>query len=214
MVDSGTDTVLVEPDDDIVTLRLNRPDKLNALGPEPIRGLRAALADLVGDERGVLLTGAGDGTCAGMDTAIVGQDDYPESHSGLDDTLRDVYEHLAGRTSPTAVAGRGVLVGAGFALSLRCDFLVLGTETTVALPEIRYDIPVLRNARLLAREASPRVAKEIALTGRQLDPERLAAMGLANDLVPEEEVEATAHDLLATVAEQNRSHVVEVLEAL
>lgn len=214
MVDSGTDTVAVEEGDDVVTLRLDRPDKLNALGPEPIEGLRAALRDLAADDRGVLVAGAGHATCAGMDTDIVGGGDYPEAYPEVDDALGDVYRLLAGRTAPSAVAGRGVLVGAGFSLSLRCDFLVVEPETTISLPEIRYDIPVRANAQLLAEQLPPRVAKEIALTGRELDPERLHSLGLVNALVPEAEVEETAHGLLAEIAGYDSDHVAEVLEVL
>lgn len=214
MVDPGTDTLLVEEGASVIILRLNRPEKLNALGPEPIRGLESVLRDLADDGRGIMVTGTGDATCAGMDTDIVGGGDYPESHPGLDETLREVYELLQSRPTPTAVAGRGVLVGAGFSLSLRCDFLVVGTETTVSLPEIRYDIPVRRNAQLLAEQVSPRVAKEITLTGGEIEPDRLAALGLANAVVPETAVEETTHTLLSTIGDQDRAHVTEVLEVL
>lgn len=214
MVDSGTETVVVEETGDVVTLRLNRPDKLNALGPEPIGGLRDALRDLAGDERGVLLTGEGRATCAGMDTDIVGGGNYPEAYPEVDEALGEVYRLLADRTAPSAVAGHGVLVGAGFSLSLRTDFLVVGEETTLSLPEIRYDIPVQGNAQLLAEHVSPRVAKEIALTGRELDPGRLRDLGVVNAVVPEDEVEETAHDLLAEIAGYDGDHVAEVLAVL
>jgi len=214
MVDSGTDAVVVEAGDDVVTLRLNRPDRLNALGPDPIEGLRAALRDLSEDDRGVVVTGAGRATCAGMDTDIVGDGTYPEAYPEVDSALGDVYRLLGERTAPSVMAGHGVLVGAGFSLSLRCDFLVVGAETIVSLPEIRYDIPVQGNARLLAEQVPPRVAKEIALTGRELDPERLETLGLVNAVVPEDEVEDTAHDLVAEVAGYDSDHVADVLEVL
>lgn len=214
MVDSGTETVAVEETDAVVTLRLNRPDKLNALGPEPIGGLRDALRDLADDERGVMVTGAGRATCAGMDTDIVGGGDYPEAYPEVDEALGEVYRLFAERTAPSAVAGFGVLVGAGFSLSLRTDFLVVGEETTLSLPEIRYDIPAQGNAQLLANHVSPRVAKEIALTGRELDPDRLHDLGLVNAVVPEDEVEETARDLLAEVAGYDADHVAEVLTVL
>ncbi|MFB6171661.1 MAG: enoyl-CoA hydratase/isomerase family protein [Haloarculaceae archaeon] len=214
MVDSGTETVAVEETDAVVTLRLNRPDKLNALGAEPIRGLRTALSALADDDRAVLVTGAGRATCAGMDTDLVGDGNYPEAHPDVHEALREAYRLLTDRTAPTGVAGHGVLVGAGFSLSLRTDFLVVGRETTLSLPEIRYDIPVLENARTLAEYVGPRVAKEIALTGRELDPDRLAALGLVNAVVPGDEVEATAHDLLAEIAGYDADHVAEVLADL
>lgn len=214
MVDSGTETVAVEETETVVTLRLNRPDKLNALGPKLIEGLRAALQDLANDERGVLVTGTDRATCAGMDTDIVGDGNYPEAYPEVDEALGDVYRLFADRPAPSAVAGNGVLVGAGFSLSLRTDFLVVGAETTLSLPEIRYDIPVQGNAQLLAEHVSPRTAKEIALTGRELDPEHLYDLGLVNAVVPEDEVEETAHDLLDEIAGYDTGHVADVLAIL
>lgn len=214
MVSSGTPTVQVETDGRVVELRLDRPDALNALNPELVGGLHDALADLVEDDRGVLITGAGRATCAGMDTDLVGGGDYPEAYPDLHERLGEAYRLLDDRDAPTAVAGQGALIGAGFSLSLRCDFLVVGEETTVSLPEIRYDIPVLGNARRLAEYVGPRVAKEIALVGAELDPERLVQVGLANAVVAEGEVEDAARELVATVAGHDRRHVSEVLERL
>lgn len=214
MVDSGTPLVAVEEGDDVVTLRLNRPDKLNALDGELVSGLYASISDLAEDDRGVLLTGAGEATCAGMDLDLVGSGDYPEAHPEVHEELREAQRLLEARTAPSAIAGFGVLVGAGFSFSLRCDFVVVGEETTLSLPEIRYNIPVAANTRRLAELVGPRVAKEIALTGRELDPERLHAVGLVNDVVPEDEVEETARELVTEVAGYNTEHVAEALEAV
>lgn len=214
MIETDTPFVDVEETDAVVTVRLNRPDKLNAIGPELVSGLHEALSSLVDDDRGVLLTGAGRATCAGMDTEIVGDGDYPEAYPELHENLRAAQGLLVERSAPSAMAGFGVLVGAGFSFSLRCDFLVLGEETTCSLPEIRYDIPVARNATLLSELVSPRVAKEIALTGRRFDPQRLYDVGLANDVVPDDEVETTTHSLLEEIAGYDTGHVAEVIDRL
>lgn len=214
MVDSGTPFVDVVETDEVVTVRMNRSEKLNALGPELVMGLYTALSDLQYDDRGILLTGAGRATCAGMDTDIVGDGDYPEAYPDLHEQLRAAQQLLIDRTAPSAMAGFGVLVGAGFSFSLRCDFLILGEETTCSLPEIRYDIPVFENARLVADLVGPRIAKEIALTGRRLDPDRLHEVGLANEVVADAEVEGTAYDLLDEIAGHDSSHIAEVLQRL
>lgn len=214
MVSSGTPTVQVESDDRVVELRLNRPDALNALNPELVGGLYAALSDLANDDRGILVTGAGRATCAGMDTDLVGGGDYPEAYPDLHARLGEAYQLLDDRAAPSAVAGRGALIGAGFALSLRCDFLVVGTDTTISLPEIRYDIPVLANAERLADLVGPRIAKEIALLGDDLEPDRLGNLGLANAVVAESSVEDRARELVETAAGHDRNHVAAVLEQM
>ncbi len=214
MVDSGTPLVETAETNGVITLRLNRPDKLNALNTELVTGLRDVLLELEDDDRGIAITGAGRATCAGMDTDIVGGGDYPEAYPELDATLRELYDLLAERTAPSAIAGHGVLVGAGFSLSLRCDFLFVGRETTLSLPEIRYDIPVDRNAVLLAELVGPRIAKEIILTGRQLDPDRLERLGLVNAVVDEDAVEDTAVEMLEEIATYDADCVSGALSAL
>lgn len=199
---------------DLVTVELARPEKLNALVPEMVEGLDAVFAELADDRgRGVLLTGRGDVTCAGMDTEIVSGDyanDYPE----LDATLQGLYRQVAAHPGPVAMAGRGALVGAGAVLSLSCAFLVLGEETTYAVPEVGYGITSERTAAVLPQIVGRRVAAEMLLTGEAIDPERAREVGLANDVVAEEAVEARARELLAAVAEHDDETVAEIADLL
>lgn len=214
MVSVGTDLLEVSESADVVTVELARPDKLNALVPGMVEGLAAVFDELADDRgRGVLLTGRGDVTCAGMDTEIVSGDyenDYPE----LDATLQRLYRQIETHPGPVAIAGRGALVGAGAVLSLSCEFLVLGEETTYAVPEVGYGIASERTAALLPDVAGRRVAAEMLLTGEAIDPERARTVGLANDVVAEAEVEARARELLATVAEHDDETVAEIVRLL
>lgn len=214
MVSVDTSFLEVSESADLVTVELVRPEKLNALVPEMVEGLEAVFTGLSDDRgRGVLLTGRGDVTCAGMDTEIVSGDyenDYPE----LDATLQGLYRRVASHPGPVAMAGRGALVGAGAVLSLSCEFLVLGEETTYAVPEVGYGIASERTAAVLPEIVGRRVAAEMLLTGAAIDPERARAVGLANDVVAEEAVEARARELLATVADHDDGTVAELVRLL
>jgi enoyl-CoA hydratase/carnithine racemase len=148
-----------------------------------------------------------------MDTEIV-SGDYAEEHADLDATLQELYRQIATYPAPVAVAGRGALVGAGAVLSLSCEFLVLGRETTFAVPEVAYGIASERSAELLPGIVGQRVAAELLLTGEAIEPERAREVGLANDVVPEDEVEARARDLLETVAEHDDETVAELVGLL
>jgi enoyl-CoA hydratase/carnithine racemase len=214
MVAVDTNYLEIDEGSDVVTVKLARPEKLNALLPEMIDGLVGVFEALTADPgRGVLLTGRGDVTCAGMDTEIV-SGDYEGEHADLDATLQRLYGLIDEYPAPVAIAAKGALVGAGAVLSLSCEFLVLGEETTVAVPEVGYGIASERAATLLPELVGRRVAAELLLTGEPIDPGRAKRVGFANDVVPEGDVERRTRELLETVAEHDRETVTELLELL
>ncbi|MFC6717617.1 enoyl-CoA hydratase/isomerase family protein [Natrialbaceae archaeon GCM10025810] len=205
--------------DGIATVRLNRPEKLNAVTLESLAKLRDALVGLSenaeGDEAigGLVVAGAGDVTCAGMDRDVVADPDYDEKYG--DDVARltsEVYDFLTSRPYPTVVAARGALIGIGFILSLRCDFLVLGEETTLSLPEVQFGIAATHTIPHLEAVVGTRVATEIALAGEPIPPVRALELGLANRVVPNDEVEEAATELVETIAAHD-AHVVRELKA-
>lgn len=209
---TGTDTVQVEIGDGVTEIRFDRPDSLNAANDDLVAGFNAALARLTEEpEGGLLITGSGRATQAGLDREVA-EAGYPEEFPEMEAKIEENYEYLEGYPLPTAMACKGAVVGLGFGISLRCDFVVLGEETQLSMPEVEYDIPPISFPALQAL-VGPRVAKEIALTGERVDPGRARDLGLANRLVPEDEVEAAARDLLAGVVAHDPDIVADVLEA-
>jgi enoyl-CoA hydratase/carnithine racemase len=214
MASTATEAVQTDRDGDLLTVTLNRPEKLNALTPELINGLYEVFEDLAVDPGAhVLLTGEGDVTCAGMDTDIVGSDDYEDEFGDVDETMRQVCEQIGDYPYPVAMAGKGAVVGAAFGMSVESDFVVLGEETHFSFPEITYDVcPSVARIEHLGDIVGPRVAKEIVMTGEPVDPSHAHALGLANAVVPPTEVEETAADLLRTIAGHERDLVKQVGE--
>ncbi len=202
MTSTATESVQTDRDGDLLTVTLNRPEKLNALTPDLINGLYEVFEGLAADPGAhVLLTGKGKVTCAGMDTDIVGSDEYESEFGDVDETLREVCEQIGDYPYPVAMAGKGAVVGAAFGMSVECDFVVLGEETHFSFPEITYDVcPSISRIDHLGDLVGPRVAKEIVMTGEPVDPAHAYELGLANAVVPPTEVEETARDLLETIA--------------
>jgi enoyl-CoA hydratase/carnithine racemase len=148
-----------------------------------------------------------------MDTDVVSQD-YETEFADVDALAQDLYALVETLPCPVAMAARGALVGMGFVVSLSCDFLVVGTETTLSVPEVKYGIASVRTAERLPDLVGRRPAAELLLTGDPIDPERAYELGLANDVVPEDAVEDRTRELLATVADHDRETVGEVCRLL
>lgn len=216
MASTATELVETEQRGDLLTIALNRPEKLNALTPELIDGVYEVFDDLAADPGAhVLITGNGRVTCAGMDTDIVGSDDYESEFGDVDDTMRRLCERIGEYPYPTAMAGKGAVIGAAFGMSVECDFVILGEDTTFSFPEITYDVcPSVPRITHLRDIVGPRVAKEIVMTGDPVSPSRALSLGLANDVVPEDEVDETARKLLEDISDHDPDLVRQIGDAL
>ncbi len=211
---ASTELVEVELTDGIATVRLNRPDKLNAVTLESLEELRDVLLGLPDDVGGLVVAGNGPATCAGMDREIVADAEYDEKYADRIDALtEEIYGFLTARSYPTAVAARGALVGIGFILSLHCDFLVVGEETTLSLPEVQFGIAATHAIPHLEATVGTRAAKEIALTGEAIGPQRARELGLANRVVAEDAVEDATRDLVGEIAAHDPAVVAELKAA-
>lgn len=214
MVTVGTDLVELDRSVDHLEIRLNRPDSLNALVPEMVDGLHDAFTQ-ISDEAGlgVLITGSGRVTSAGMDTDIVAGD-YHEEYPELDATLQDAYRLIETHPGPVAIAGKGALVGAAAIISLSCEFVVLGDDATFVIPEVKYGIASRRAAGQLLDLVGRKPAAELLLTGEEIDARRARSLELATDVVPADSVEDRARELLATVGENDDETVAQLIELL
>lgn len=198
MVEVATPTLRTEVDDDLLTVRLHRPDRLNAIDDEMLDGLLELFETLASDPtHAVRITGTGRATCAGVDLDVVEQ---PRSAKP---TFREreyrLFALINDYPRPTAVAGKGAVVGAAFIVALTADFVVLGEETTFSFPEIKYGIHSEWTAATLAETVGRRAAKDIVLRGEPIPPERALGLGLATEVIPEAEVESRTAEILREV---------------
>jgi len=124
-----------------------------------------------------------------------------------------VYRQVEAHPGPVAMAGHGAVVGAATLASLSCEFVVVGAETTLAVPEISYDIVSDRAASVLPGYVGRHVASELVLTGDLLAPERARDVGLVNDVVEEDAdaIRERARELLATVTRHDSAVVADVI---
>lgn len=208
MTTQDSQLILTENEDGITTIRLNRPNKLNAVDDALLAKLVETLSKLHEDpSEGLMITGAGRATCAGRDINLVTDPDYEMP----DLTLRQE-ELLATYPRPTAVAAKGATVGMGFHMALDCDFVVLGKETHFSYPEVKYGIERPSVIDKLEAYVGPGVAKEIVLGGEPIDPQRAFDLGLVNDIVTEKKVETRTRELLRSVIEHDQDTITNLID--
>ena len=173
--------IRVEREDAVAVVVVDRQDAMNALDVATLTELRDRLRELAGDEsvRVVILTGAGEKAfVAGADIRYM---------SGLDvDAAKEwgALGHEAGRLletmpKPTIAAVNGFALGGGCELALGCDLRYASSTARLGQPEIDLGIvPGWGGTQRLARVCGLGVAKELILTGRQVDAEEALRIGL------------------------------------
>lgn len=196
--------VIVERDGSVATVRLNRPDRLNAVSLDLYRALELALRGLARDRaiRAVVLTGTGRGFCVGADLKAHGD-------RRLDARERAAYVRAAQKAAlalqsfprPVVAAVNGHAIGAGLELALSCDLTVIAQEAKLRFPEAALGTFVGGGVTytLVQRVGAAR-ARELLLLGDFFTPEQALAMGLANRVVPAERVVGEARELAARLA--------------
>jgi enoyl-CoA hydratase len=179
----GSEFIIEERRDSFAIIRLNRPEKFNALSREMILALTNIFKTLGSepDLRAIILTGAGDKAfCAGTDIAeLTGLDkDQARAVSERGQTLCNQIENSA---VPVIAAINGIAAGGGCELALACHLRVASPNASFSLPETKLGIlPGYGGTQRLAREIGRGRALEMMLTARMVNAEEAHRIGLVN----------------------------------
>ncbi len=202
------DFILTDISDQIGTITLNRPDKLNAytteMGDEVTATIRAWRDDPA--VRVVILTGAGRGFCAGVDLEHLrahqaGQNASKGPRLGDEDFLKKLPLELTEYPKPLIAAVNGAAIGVGVTMILPCDIRIAADSAKLGLAFVRLGIlPGLGSTHLLPRIVGRAKALELVLSARTLSAQEAAACGLVNKVVPAERLMAEARELAALIA--------------
>ena len=195
-------TILVERDDAIVTITINRPDKLNALNPDVLRELTRAVYEVSGgDARCAILTGAGDKAfVAGADIAEMTTMSTSDAKAFSDSGHRLAW-HLEQSPVPFIAAVNGFALGGGCELALACDFIYASEKARFGQPEVNLGLmPGFGGTQRLARRVGLGHARELVYTGDAIKADRALAIGLVNAVFPADELMGKAREAAAKIA--------------
>jgi enoyl-CoA hydratase len=180
-----TEVVRTEVRGRVAVLTLNRPEALNAIGTATTVRLRSTLDELRDDSRvrSLVLAGEGRAFSAGADLAEIESFTTAGQFRAFVGRLTEVFARLQDFPKPSVAALHGFAFGGGLELALACDLRVAERGTRLGLPEMKLGVlPGAGGTQRLPRLIPVGIAKEMVLTGEQLDAERAYAVGLVNEL--------------------------------
>jgi enoyl-CoA hydratase/carnithine racemase len=183
----GFEQVKLVAESGVATVRLDRPERYNALGARMVEELGEALDEVEasGEARVMILTGSGEKAfCSGVDLKERAAMDADERWSHNRD-LNAFAGRLARLQIPTIAAINGLAFGGGLEITLACDFRIAAEGATFSLPEVGIGIiPGAGGTQRLPRLIGPTGAKEMILTGRKINAATALDMGLVSKVVP------------------------------
>jgi len=196
---SHDETVLLDVADDVATLTLNRPDKLNALHVGMLARLHRLVDELAerDDVRVVVVTGAGRSFCAGHDLVALGATDAAEARY----IEGGAVDALAALPIPTIGKIRGHCLTGGLELALACDLLVAADDARLGDTHGQWGlVPVWGMTVRLPERVGYARAKELSFTARKVDGAEAARIGLVEHAVPADELDGHVAHLAAAIA--------------
>jgi enoyl-CoA hydratase len=194
------ETIAVETEDHVTTIRLNRPDVMNALSLELLGELSRALDEASADDkvRCIILTGSERAFAAGADIKEMSNRTFVQALT--EDLYTTETEAILKCRKPIIAAVAGYALGGGCELAMTCDFIIAADTAKFGQPEINLGvIPGFGGTQRLARRIGLPLARELIYSGDMIDAEAAVRYGLANRVVPVaecvNEAKALAHKL-------------------
>jgi enoyl-CoA hydratase len=215
MSDTHEKTVLVERQDAVGIVRLNRPSALNALNARLIEELGAALDDLEFDPAigAIVLTGNERAFAAGADIKEMQNKTYIEAYT--QDFITRGWERVAQCRKPIVAAVGGFALGGGCEVTMMCDIVIAAETARFGQPEIQLGtMPGAGGTQRLPRFIGKAKAMDLCLTGRTMDAAEAERAGLVSRIVPAEKLLDEAVAVAARIAGMSQPIAMMVKESV
>jgi enoyl-CoA hydratase/carnithine racemase len=203
-----SDHIVTTFKDGILQIRINRPEKKNALTQEMYSGIAAALsqADENPEVRVVTLTGTGDSFTSGNDVA----DFLTRDASSSDQRpVGGFLATIAAAKKPLLAGVNGMAIGVGVTMLLHCDLVYAAEGATFQMPFTNLGVvPEAASSQLLPQMVGYHRAAELMLLGERIDARRALEIGLINGVSPAAELAATLTARAAAIAAKPASAIV------
>lgn len=198
--------IIVNAEDGIGTITLNRPDKLNAFADQMRQEIAAAVRELSGrdDVRVIVLTGAGRAFCAGADVSYMKELLDRGDEAGVHAVVQagnDAVTAIREAPQPVIASLNGPAAGAGANLALACDLRIASDRATFGESFNRVGLhPDWGGTYFLPRLVGPAIAAELFFTGAMITAEEAQRLGIFNRVVPHDQLAEVTAELARTLA--------------
>lgn len=200
------ETVVLDRDQSVATITVNRPEKRNAMDQDTRDELREAFRSVATDEsvRSIVLRGAGEGAfIAGGDLDAFQEFDLGDGLEYTSEYAQGLYNEIATVPKPTIAAVDGDALGGGTEIALACDLRLATPDARFGLPEINLGIfPAGGGTQRLVTEVGLGTAKELIYTGDIIEAREAERIGLVNHVHESAEFEAEVRSLAAEMADK------------
>ncbi|BBZ32135.1 enoyl-CoA hydratase [Mycolicibacterium confluentis] len=199
------ETIIVEREERVGLIMLNRPKALNALNSQVMNEVTAAAAEFDNDPGigAIVLTGSEKAFAAGADIKEMADLSFADVFSS--DFFAKWGEFAAVRT-PTIAAVSGYALGGGCELAMMCDILIAADTAKFGQPEIKLGVlPGMGGSQRLTRAIGKAKAMDLILTGRNMDAEEAERAGLVSRIVPAADLLTEAKAVATTISQMSLS---------
>lgn len=209
------ETLIVEVEDYVALIRLNRPEAMNAINSKVVGELADALASAEGNDkvRCVILTGSEKAFAAGADIREMSEKSFVDVFTG--DMFGPLNEAFLTFRKPVIAAVSGYALGGGCELALMCDFIIASDTAKFGQPEINLGVVAgIGGTQRLTRLVGKSKSMDMHLTGRFMDAVEAERAGLVSRVVPVGKLISDAKSAALKIAEKSQIAAMVVKEAV
>eukprot|EP00095_Tigriopus_kingsejongensis_P005396 snap_masked-scaffold6674_size3676-processed-gene-0.1 protein:Tk05396 transcript:snap_masked-scaffold6674_size3676-processed-gene-0.1-mRNA-1 annotation:"enoyl- hydratase" len=209
------ETIILDVENHVATVTLNRPDALNALNDQLLNELAECLQSCQDNEkvRCIVITGSEKAFAAGADIAMMKEKSFVEAFSG--DLFTAQTDQIMRIRKPIIAAVSGYALGGGCELAMMCDFIICSETAKFGQPEINLGVVAgIGGTQRLTRIVGKSKAMDMNLTGRFMDADEAERSGLASRVVPVKKLMEEALGAAGKIAEKSMISVMVVKEAV
>ncbi|HEX2868529.1 MAG TPA: enoyl-CoA hydratase-related protein [Ignavibacteriales bacterium] len=210
------DNVVFEVNENVAIVRVNRPEKLNALNMQTMNELRQVFSLLRhNDVVAVIVTGSGEKAfVAGADITEINKLDH-ETGRLFAERGQETFNYIESFEKPVIAAVNGYAFGGGCELALACHMRIASENAKFAQPEVNLGIiPGYGGTQRLSRLINPGRAMEYILTGDTIDAQEALRLGLVNKVVPQAELIRKAMEMALKIASKGQVAVKAAIKAV
>lgn len=212
------ENILVEKENRIAIVTINRPSKLNALNKVTINELHEALKGLADDNeiRVIILTGSGEKAfVAGADISEFANFDSSQGAELAAKGQELLFNFIQNLPKPVIAAVNGFALGGGLELAMSAHFRVASDNAKMGLPEVTLGvIPGYGGTQRLPQLIGRGRAMEMILTAQMIDAQKALAYGLVNEVVSQQELLAYAKSIAEKICKNSPNAIKEAIQAV